>query len=143
VLAVYAIVALGLPKLAVPPRLERTLSPVVGFMTGLLTGATGVFVVPAVPYLSALGLSKDELVQALGLSFTVSTIALGVALGFTGSYPRELLLASLAAIIPAMIGMFVGQRMRDRIEPNLFRRCFFMAMFAVGVYMVLRGLLTP
>jgi uncharacterized protein len=140
VLALYALLALLLPKLTVPARLERGLSPVVGFITGILTGATGVFVVPAVPYLSALGLTKNELVQALGLSFTVSTIALAVALGSTGSYPRGLLLASLVAVLPALLGMFVGQRMRDRIEPVAFRRWFFLSMLFVGSYMLLRGL---
>lgn len=140
VLAVYALMALLLPKLAVPSRLERGLSPVVGFVTGILTGATGVFVVPAVPYLSALGLTKDELVQALGLSFTISTLALAMALGSTGSYPRDLLLASLVAVLPALLGMFVGQRMRDRIEPAAFRRWFFVSMLLVGSYMLLRGL---
>lgn len=142
VLALYALLALLLPKLVVPRRLEGFLSPVVGLVTGLLTGATGVFVVPAVPYLSALGFTKDELVQALGLSFTVSTIALAIALGSTGSFPRDLLLASLVAVVPALVGMFVGQRMRDRIEPVAFRRWFFIAMLLVGVYMLLRGLMS-
>lgn len=140
VLALYALLALFLPRLHVPERLERGLSPVVGFTTGVLTGATGVFVVPAVPYLSALGLTKDELVQALGLSFTVSTLALAVGLGVTGSYPRALLLSSLAAIVPALLGMFIGQRVRDRIEPVAFRRWFLVSMLVVGGYMVVRGL---
>ena len=137
VLATYALLALRLPRLAVPAKLERGLSPVVCFVTGILTGATGVFVVPAVPYLSALALSKDELVEALGLSFMVST----VALESSGSYPCEMLWASLLVVVPALLGMFIGQHMRDRIEPVAFRRWFFFAMLLVGSYMVLRGLL--
>ena len=140
VLALYALLGLLLPKLFVPARLQGALSPVVGLLTGILTGATGVFVVPAVPYLSALGLTKDELVQALGLSFTVSTIALAVALGSTGSYPHHLLVASLVVVLPALLGMFVGQRMRERIEPVAFRRWFFVSMLLVGCYMLVRGL---
>lgn len=38
-----------------------------GVLIRVITSNTGVFVMPAVPYLQALGLSKDELVQALGL----------------------------------------------------------------------------
>src|SRR5207245_1518958 len=53
---------------------ERWLGPLAGGLTGLVTAATGVFVIPAVPYLQAIGLEKDDLVQALGLSFTVSTL---------------------------------------------------------------------
>jgi uncharacterized protein len=143
VLTAYALLALLLPKLAVSPRSERRLSPIVGAITGILTGATGIFAVPAVPYLSALKLGKDELVQALGLSFTVSTVALAVALGASGSYPRGVLLASLVAVVPALIGMFAGQRTRDRIDPETFRRWFLIAMVLVGIYMVVKGLATP
>jgi hypothetical protein len=56
----------------------------VGAITGLTTAATGVFVIPAVPYLQAIGFEKEELVQALGLSFTVSTMALAFNVAFEG-----------------------------------------------------------
>ena len=48
--------------------------------------ATGIFAIPAVPYLHSLDLPKDELIQALGLSFTVSTIGLAAALIAVGKY---------------------------------------------------------
>lgn len=44
---------------------------------GLVTGDTGMFVIPAVPCPGSLELERDDLVLALGLSFTVSTLALG------------------------------------------------------------------
>ena len=40
--------------------------------------------------------------------------------GGVGSYSRKLLLSSLAAIVPALLGMFIGQRVRDQIEPLAF-----------------------
>ena len=56
----------------------------------------------AVPYISALGLTKDELIQALGLSFTVSTVALGVPLGSSGGFSPGVLLASFGAVVPRL-----------------------------------------
>ena len=141
VLALYALLALLLPKWVVPPRLERMLSPAAGAMTGILTGATGVFVVPAVPYLSALGFTKDELVQALGFSFTVSTIALALGLGLRNSFPADALFSSLLALAPALLGMVIGQRTRNRINPAAFRKWFLISMLVLGLYMVLKGLL--
>lgn len=140
VLALYAVTALFMPQLRVPARHEKSLSPLVGGVTGLLTGATGLSSVPSVPYLSALGLSKDELVQALGLTFAVSTLALGVALGATGHYDRNAMLASTGALLPALLGMFLGQLVRDRLDPVIFRRWFFSAMLAVGATMALKAL---
>ncbi len=139
VLALYGLLGLFLPSLRVPARYESSGSPIVGLISGVLTGATGIFVVPAVPYLSALGLSKDELIQALGLSFTVSTVALALALGASGSFSSGLLLASLAAVLPALAGMFIGQRSRHRIEAAVFRRWLFGAMLLVGSYMMVKA----
>jgi uncharacterized protein len=52
------------------------------------------------------------------------------------------LLASLGAVIPALIGMLVGQATRDHIEPVAFRKWFFIAMLLVGLYMAVRDLAT-
>lgn len=141
VLALYAVIALFLPKFSVSQKAELRLSPIVGGVTGILAGATGVFVVPAVPYLSALGLTKDELIQALGLSFTVSTVALAVALGASGSFSSGILVASAGAVVPALVGMFIGQHTRNRIEPAAFRKWFLVSMLFVGGYMAVRSLI--
>jgi uncharacterized protein len=141
-LAAYGVSSLLLPPLRVSARAEATLSPIVGFLTGVLTGATGVFVVPVVPYLSALELRKAELIQAMGLSFAVSTVALAATLSLSGKYPQELKLASLLCVAPALAGMAVGQLMRHRIEPLAFRRWFFIALIIVGGYLVVEQIFT-
>ncbi len=139
VLALYALVALFLPKLSMSLHHEKWLAPIVGLLTGILTGATGVFVIPAVPFLSAMNLSKDELIQALELSFTVSTLALALSLGFHATYSKEDLLLSVLAVLPAMLGMWFGQKTRDKIDPMTFRKCFFGALFLIGTYMAVRA----
>lgn len=140
VLAVYGVIGLLLPRMTVAPRHERWAAPLAGGITGVLTGATGVFVVPAVPYLGALGLDKDELVQALGLSFTVSTVALAAGLLWAGKFPQDIALTSVLAVVPALLGMLLGQRVRDRLDAASFRRWFLVAMLLIGGYMALRAL---
>lgn len=140
ILAAYAVFGLLAKPFAVPARMEPWLSPLVGFVTGAITGATGVFVIPAVPYVSALGLDKEDLIQALGLSFTVSTIALAAALAFHGHYPLVALGNSLLAVLPALAGMFIGQKLRDRLAPQVFRRWFFVGLLVLGLYMLARAL---
>jgi uncharacterized membrane protein YfcA len=140
ILMVYAAATLFVRQLQVPQRLESWLSPLVGATTGVVTGGTGVFVIPAVPYLQALGLGKDDLVQALGLSFTVSTIALAVGLGARGAIPADKLALSALAVIPALAGMWAGQVVRDRISPAVFRRGFLVCLLLLGAEMVSRPL---
>lgn len=140
-LVVYACYTLFARQLRVPARLEPWLSPAIGLVTGLITGGTGVFVIPAVPYLQSLGLEKDELVQSLGLSFTVSTVALAAGLALRGAYDPGNLWLSVLALVPALIGMWAGQIARNRISPPAFRRWFLVALLVLGTEMLLHPLL--
>ena len=137
-LAAYALLGLAAIRLAVPAQAEPWLSPVIGLATGVVTGATGVFVIPAVPYLQALGLDKDELVQALGLSFTVSTLALAGALARGGALDLSAG-AALLTLLPAAGGMLLGQRVRTRTDPRVFRLCFFWGLLVLGAHLAVQG----
>lgn len=140
-LLAYAILGLAAPRLpTIAPGRETWLGPIVGAVTGAITAATGVFVIPAVPYLGALGLSRDALVGALGLSFLVSTVALGASLGFAGIFDGALAWGSLLAIAPALAGMALGGAIRRRVRPETFRRWFFLGLLVLGAQLLLRGL---
>ena len=138
-LLLYALSGLLLPTLQVNPRHEPWLGPVCGVVTGVITSATGVFVIPAVPYLQALGLNRDELVQALGLSFTVSTLALAGGLFWRGALGAAEMNASLLALVPALLGMWLGQWLRQRISAGLFKRVFFLGLGALGTHLLISG----
>lgn len=138
-LLVYALSGLFLPAFKVTPATERWLAPVCGLVTGLITAATGVFVIPAVPYLQALGLNRDQLVQALGLSFSVSTLALAAGLAWRGSLGGGEINASLLALAPALLGMWLGQALRQRISAVLFKRVFFIGMALLGAHLLISG----
>ena len=135
-LIAYALWSLAGAVLHVPPRAQRWLGGPVGAATGLVTAATGVFMVPAVPYLQALGLPRDGLVQAMGLSFTVSTLALAVGLAGNASFSGAALGWSLLMLVPALLGMALGGQLRQRLSPLWFRRCLMAGLFALGVHMV-------
>ncbi|RZS85733.1 hypothetical protein EV675_1763 [Pigmentiphaga kullae] len=134
-LVLYAAFGLMAFQLRVPPGAERWLGALSGLATGAVTAATGVFVIPAVPYLQALGLARDELVQALGMAFTVSTLALALALARGGALGYQQMAASLVALVPAMAGMWAGQVLRHRISPAAFRRGFFTGLGLLGLYL--------
>lgn len=137
-LIVYAAFALVSPSLTVSQASEKWLSPVIGGVTGVITGATGVFVMPAVPFLQSLRFSKDELVQALGLSFTVSTVALAVGLYLHDAFRVEQFSLSFLSILPALAGMWLGQKVRARIGAKRFRQCFLLFLIVLGMELILR-----
>ncbi len=140
-LAAYAVV--GLSSLGLPvtsARAERWLGPAIGAATGLVTAVTGVFVIPAVPYLQSLRLERDVMVQALGLSFTVSTLALASVLVMNGVLDIGAASGSMLALLPALVGMGLGQGLRRALSPVVFRRCFFIGLLLLGSWLGLRSL---
>ena len=136
-LIAYAGVGLAKIQLSVPPQREKWLGALIGATTGLVTGATGVFVIPAVPYVQALGLEKDDLVQALGLSFTVSTFALAAGLASHGAFHVAAAGASTLCTLPALVGMLLGQAVRAQTNPATFRVVFFVGLLVLGLDCVL------
>lgn len=139
-LAIYAVIGLGRARLSMPPGSERWAGPLAGGLNGVLTGMTGSFVVPGVPYLLALGLPRAMLIQAMGVTFTLSTTALGLALAGRGLLSVDLGLQSLAAIPPALLGMVLGRRLRGRLPEAAFRKVFFVALLILGLYIIARSL---
>lgn len=137
-LTVYALLGLLRPPLSLPARHEGWAGPVLGGINGLLTGLTGSFVVPGVPYLQALGLTRDQLVQAMGMLFMASTLGLGASLGGRNLLSLDLLLLSGLCVLPALLGMSLGRRLRDRLSEAAFKRAFYGALLLLGAYIVAR-----
>jgi uncharacterized membrane protein YfcA len=140
-LALYA--ALGLVKVSfkVQRHAETWLGLAMGTATGAVTVATGIFVIPGTPYVQALQFERDKLVQALGLSFTVSTITLAFALAHAGEMRGSLAGPSLLALSGALVGMVLGQLVRGRVRAETFRLWFFIGLLLLGIHLALRGVL--
>jgi hypothetical protein len=140
ILVLYASIGLGRAPRALPANPTRWAGPLAGGVNGVLTGMTGSFVVPGVPYLQALGLPRDMLIQAMGVLFTLSTAALALTLAGRGLLNADLGLQSVAAIAPAVLGMVLGRWLRQRMPEAVFRRVFFVALLGLGLYIIARSL---
>ena len=77
------------------------------------------------------------MIQALGLSFTVSTVALAVGLLRVDAWQANAVWASLLALVPALLGMQAGQWLRRRIAAATFRRVFFAGLLLLGATLAL------
>lgn len=161
-LIVYAGLGLSGRRFHVPVRAERWLSPLVGLSTGLITGATAIFVIPSVPYLQSIdfragrpGREEDEadpfrarddrmaidaLIQSLGLTALVATFGLALGLGLKGSLSLSVVVPGVAATLAAFVGMSAGAAIRRRMSLEVFRRWVLIALLALGVLMVARSL---
>lgn len=135
ILIAYAAINLAGLKIVIPAGLRPWAGPVFGAANGVLTGMTGSFVVPGVIYLQAIGLDRNRLVQAMGILFTLSTMALALALGGNGLLTSELGILSAVALVPALAGMLVGQKVRGQLSEARFKVVLFVALLAMGVHL--------
>ena len=134
-LVIYAAIGLRNFGFSVAPRDEKWVGGIVGLITGAISAATGVQVIPSMPFMQAIGLEKDELVQALGVYFTVATVALAFNLTSEGLISAATALPGSIAMAASFAGMFIGQALRSRMQPETFRRWFLIAMIFLGIYL--------
>ena len=134
-LILYGLLGVSRIQLLVSPRDEPWLGPAMGAANGAVSTATGVFMFPVIPYIQSLGLERDDLVQAQGISFTVSTFALTIVLLGSGTLNATNAAGSMVAMAVTFVGMFLGQYVRKFIQPEIFRFLFFTGMLVLGVHL--------
>lgn len=135
ILVIFALSALVAWRPHVAPRHEWWANPLAGLFTGLVGGITGMAAVPFLPYMQSLSLTRDELIQALGILFVVFTASLTIALADAGAFTITNGLGTFVATAPTLLGMWLGQKLRRAVSPEVFRRIFLVVMFGVGVYL--------
>jgi len=139
-LAIYGVIGLRTPHMPAPGRREPWMGPVMGGATGVLAGLTGSTVLPVVPYLQSLGLNRDALIQGMGICFSTAALGIAIALGGRNLFPPDLGLLSAIGVIPALIGMALGQKLRRGLSEQRFKQVFFVSVIALGAYITARAL---
>ena len=134
-LVIYALLGLTKVRFSVSRPNEKWLGGIVGLVTGVISAATGVQVIPSMPFMQAIGMEKDELVQALGVFFTTATVALAFNLTGAGLLNATVALPGGVAMAAAFAGMYLGQVLRARMDADTFRRWFLIAMMLLGIYL--------
>ena len=133
-LVIYGAISLAKVRFRVAQENEKVVGGIVGLVTGVVAAATGVQVIPSMPFMQSIGMEKDELIQALGVYFTVCTLAQAFNLSTAGILNSSIALSGIVAMVMAFAGMFLGQAVRTRMNPEQFRHWFLIAMMLLGVY---------
>jgi len=140
VLIAYSTISVLGIRFTLAPGRERAVGIVAGLLNGVVTGMTGSFVMPGVIYLQSLGLTRTQLIQALGMLFSSSSVTLSLALADRGIMTASLGVGSLIGLVPAFVGVALGQKLRNRLPETVFRRAFFGALFGAGVLILVRSI---
>ncbi|MEO1494389.1 MAG: sulfite exporter TauE/SafE family protein [Pseudomonadota bacterium] len=140
VLIGYCTFAYANPNLRLPARLERPLQPVSGLLTGIVNGTTGSQVMPSMPFLMALHMEKNRFVQAINISFTLSSLIMVIGLNRMGLFTTEGVVLSIIGTVFAVAGIRLGERVRDRLNADQFRLAVLAMLSVMGLVLIARGI---
>jgi uncharacterized membrane protein YfcA len=118
----------------------RRIEAAIGAVSGFLGGLSGIWGPTTVAYLTALDTPKDEQMRAQGVIYGLGSLALFWAHLGSGVLNATTIPFSLLMVLPAVLGMWLGTRLRDRTDQATFRRVTLMVLLIAGGNLIRRGL---
>lgn len=137
-LVAYSLASLTGFQLSTSPQREPFLSPILGCVNGVITGLTGICIIPSAIYFNTLGQGRNTTVQALGMLFLLLTIVMLVIFQKQDLLSISLIPTQIMATLAALTGMYIGNRLRNNISQNAFRKALFTVLAAIGVFLIIR-----
>jgi uncharacterized membrane protein YfcA len=137
VIIIYGCYALPRANLSLPENLERPLRLPVGLCNGFINGLTGSQIMPVVPYMLALRLTPNEVVQGTNIAFTLSSFVMIAGLAGMGYLDWGKLIISALGIALSFAGVQLGTRVRKRIPAETFRQLVLGLLVVLGICLII------
>src|SRR4051794_32580983 len=133
-------VTLLAPKLQLQSRLVLPTGITFGFFGGILGGIVAMAGPLVFIFLLAKGLRGKAFTKEASLYLVVSSALLAILQTASHAFSGLDVAVSTAAMVPVVLGMSVGQQLRDKIAPETFRTLVLIAVIAAGAELARHGL---
>ncbi len=141
VLITYAFWALSNKSFSLSGEWERKLKIPAGFCTGFVNGLTGSQVMPALPYFLSLNLNKSAFVQAINISFTLSSLIMLFGMNRLGYLSPNTFLIAVLGLIPVLMTVYLAGKLQHRLTGALYRRLVLIFLLIMGLILLARVLI--
>jgi len=141
-LVAYAGATLAGRPLRLPPKPGRALEAGLGGAAGFIGGLSGVWGPITVAMLTAMETEKREQVRVQGVIYGLGALALAGAHLMSGVLNAQTLPLSLALVPPALLGIWTGFQIQDRIDQAVFKRLTLWILLIAGLNLLRRGLMS-
>lgn len=140
-MVVFAVTSLmgAIPPLR--PSWNRPVQIAAGIGSGILGGLTSIWGPPLAMYLTSLRPTKDQMIQTLGVMFSIQCVFLIAGFIISGELTGRLALIGIIAMIPAFVGMFLGEKIRATMDLRQFMRAFLICFIILGLNLIRRGIM--
>jgi uncharacterized protein len=134
-----AALTLFAPNLQIKRRMIGSVGLGAGFCGGLLGGIAALSGPPVLIFLLAKGLSGKAFTKEASMFLVVSSVLLASALTSSPQFDWRDVLISTLATAPVAAGMLIGQKMRDAIPADAFKKLVVLAVLLSGAQLVWKG----
>lgn len=137
----YAVATLTGKPLRLPSYPSAGTEAAIGAFAGFCGGISGIWGPPTVAMLTARETEMYEQIRVQGVIYGLGAVALtGAHLG-SGVLDRQTMPFSILMVPPAVLGMWVGLSIQDRINQAMFRKVTLVVLLTAGLNLVRRGLM--
>lgn len=109
------------PNVRIPPRHETAASVLAGITAGVMGGVSSLTSPVLITYLMALSLKREEFIGSISVIYLFGSVSMYAAMIWFGRFGAFELLVSCAAVLPMLLGLAWGKKIRDRLSEKLFR----------------------
>jgi len=113
----------------------------IGSFAGFIGGLSGIWGPPTVAYLTAINTPKQDHMRAQGVIYGLGAVALAGAHLQTGVLRAETLPLTFAILPFALVGLWLGFRVQDRIPQDAFRTATLVVLTIAGLNLLRRAVL--
>lgn len=140
ILITYTIWALSNASFALSKKWERNLKLPAGFLTGFINGLTGSQVMPSLPYLLALNIGKNDFVQAINISFTLSSFIMLIGMHYSGHLSAATSIVATLGIVPVLITLYLAGQLQKRLSGTSHRRLVLIFLLLTGLILIVKAM---
>ena len=111
-----------------------------GILAGVLGGINSIWSPIVAMYLVARDASKEKFIGITGFLFLAGALPLGAGQLVAGILTLPIFIKSVLALCVVLVGFRIGEKLRDKVSQELFRKAVLIAFFLMGCRLILNGL---
>lgn len=128
-------------QLTIPEHLEKPIGLLFGIAAGVIGGLSSMFGPMMILYLIAIeNRDKDRFVGLISFLYLAAVIPWALQLYFHGLLRGPVLWYSALAVIPVLVGMYLGRHLRGRISEKRFNLMILGVLVFSGLTLIWRSL---
>ena len=120
---------------------EKILSVIIGFLSGILGGLTTFYAPPIITFLISINLDKEFFIRTTATMYFFASIPLYSSMLYHGLGNYYDLIMSLVLAVPAIIGQFLGSKIRKKLSNEIFQKLILIILIMIGFSLLFKNLI--